>query len=245
MRRFLGLLAALATATALLTRSAGQAVANHVQCGDVITQDTTLDSDLIDCPGDGLVIGADNITLDLNGHTIDGTGLRRIADRQYPYHGGSMEIAWSPDGTKLAFGRTTGQQSDDLMVVNADGSGLTWLASGWAPVWSPNGSKIAFLNELGSFISQQELYVMDADGSHQIRLTRSAGSESDPSCRLTGRRSSSPSATARVSTRSTLTEPDSPSSPTATPDTPDLTARRVVPGRHQDRGREPAVPRRI
>jgi nitrous oxidase accessory protein NosD len=50
------------------------ALATHVQCGDVITQDTTLDSDLIDCPGDGVVIGAGNITLDLAGHTIDGTG---------------------------------------------------------------------------------------------------------------------------------------------------------------------------
>jgi large repetitive protein len=48
------------------------ALAAHVQCGDVIVQDTTLDSDLIDCPNHGIVIGADNITLDLNGHTIDG-----------------------------------------------------------------------------------------------------------------------------------------------------------------------------
>src|SRR5687768_14146307 len=49
------------------------ASATHVQCGDVITQDTTLDSDLVDCPGDGVVIGASGITLDLAGHTIDGT----------------------------------------------------------------------------------------------------------------------------------------------------------------------------
>jgi large repetitive protein len=67
----LALLAALLVAV-LLSLSAGPALANHVQCGDVITQDTTLDSDLIDCPGDGIVIGAPNITLDLNGHTIDG-----------------------------------------------------------------------------------------------------------------------------------------------------------------------------
>ena len=67
-----GLLAVL-TVTALLA-SGGQALANHVQCGDVITEDTTLDSDLIDCPGHGLLIGADNVTLDLNGHTVDGDG---------------------------------------------------------------------------------------------------------------------------------------------------------------------------
>jgi parallel beta-helix repeat protein len=52
----------------------GQARADHVYCGQTITQDTKLDSDLIDCPGDGIVIGADTITLDLNGHTIDGDG---------------------------------------------------------------------------------------------------------------------------------------------------------------------------
>jgi parallel beta-helix repeat protein len=57
---------------ALTLVAAVPARASHVQCGDVITQDTTLDSDLVDCPGDGVVIGADNITLDLNGHTIDG-----------------------------------------------------------------------------------------------------------------------------------------------------------------------------
>jgi Tol biopolymer transport system component len=49
------------------------AAANHVACGDTITQDTTLDSDLVDC-ANGLTIAADNVTLDLGGHKIDGTG---------------------------------------------------------------------------------------------------------------------------------------------------------------------------
>ncbi len=56
----------------LIHLGVGQALASHVSCGATITEDTTLDTDLIDCPGDGLSIGADNITLDLNGHTIDG-----------------------------------------------------------------------------------------------------------------------------------------------------------------------------
>ena len=46
----------------------------HVGCGETITADTTLDNDLLDCPNNGIVIGADNITLDLNGHTIVGNG---------------------------------------------------------------------------------------------------------------------------------------------------------------------------
>lgn len=48
--------------------------ASTVSCGDTITTDTKLANDLIDCPGDGLVIGADDITLDLGGHVIDGDG---------------------------------------------------------------------------------------------------------------------------------------------------------------------------
>lgn len=50
------------------------ALATHVSCGDTITSDTTLDSDLIDCPNNGIIIGAADVTLDLNGHTIDGDG---------------------------------------------------------------------------------------------------------------------------------------------------------------------------
>src|SRR5688572_24588742 len=45
----------------------------NVSCGETITTDTTLANDLTDCPGNGIVIGADDITLDLNGHTVDGT----------------------------------------------------------------------------------------------------------------------------------------------------------------------------
>jgi parallel beta-helix repeat protein len=44
-------------------------------CGDTVTVSTTLRADLRDCPDDGLVIGADGITLDLNGHTVDGDAI--------------------------------------------------------------------------------------------------------------------------------------------------------------------------
>ena len=47
-------------------------LAAPVGCGDTISVDTTLHADLLDCPGHGIVIGADDITLDLNGHVIDG-----------------------------------------------------------------------------------------------------------------------------------------------------------------------------
>ena len=58
-----------ATFALFLALSPGSALAGHVQCGDTITQDTTLDSDL-DCVGTGIAVGADAITLDLDGHTV-------------------------------------------------------------------------------------------------------------------------------------------------------------------------------
>lgn len=42
-------------------------------CGQVITQSITLDSDVGPCPANGLVIGADGITVDLGGHRVFGT----------------------------------------------------------------------------------------------------------------------------------------------------------------------------
>src|SRR5215213_1855095 len=45
-----------------------------LSCGDTITSDTTLHADLTNCQSNGIVIGADDVTLDLNGHTIDGDG---------------------------------------------------------------------------------------------------------------------------------------------------------------------------
>jgi parallel beta-helix repeat protein len=56
----------------LLSVMSSPALATTLTCGATITRDTTLHADLTNCPGDGLVIGADDITLDLNGHTIAG-----------------------------------------------------------------------------------------------------------------------------------------------------------------------------
>jgi hypothetical protein len=41
----------------------------------MVTTNTKLDRSLGNCPGSGIVIGADDITLNLAGHTIDGDGV--------------------------------------------------------------------------------------------------------------------------------------------------------------------------
>jgi parallel beta-helix repeat protein len=71
----LGVLCAAFAVGAFLVPGSGQARANDVSCGETITTSTTLDSDLVNCPNNGVVIGADNITLDLNGHTVSGDGV--------------------------------------------------------------------------------------------------------------------------------------------------------------------------
>lgn len=69
-------LLAAATFALALAPAAQAAKAVHVNCGQTITVDTKLANDLIDCPENGIVIGAEGITLDLNGHTVDGDGAR-------------------------------------------------------------------------------------------------------------------------------------------------------------------------
>jgi parallel beta-helix repeat protein len=46
-----------------------------VQCGEVITESLRVANPLFNCPGNGLVVGAPNVTIDLGGHLIEGTGV--------------------------------------------------------------------------------------------------------------------------------------------------------------------------
>ena len=83
MRRAISVLSATGLALAGSVMFGGPADAAHVQCGSVITQSTTLDSDVGPCPGDGLIVTASNIVLDLNGRRVfaangdgDNAGIR-------------------------------------------------------------------------------------------------------------------------------------------------------------------------
>ena len=70
IRRVVGALGAgMLTLTGMVV-SGEPAAASHIQCGAVITQSISLDGDLGPCPGNGLVVRGNNITIDLRGHRI-------------------------------------------------------------------------------------------------------------------------------------------------------------------------------
>jgi Right handed beta helix region len=79
--RLAGAAVALALGTAAaLGLSAAPAGAVTLQCGDVVTQDTVVDNDIVctEAGAFGVVIGADNITVRFNRHKITGAGATGV-----------------------------------------------------------------------------------------------------------------------------------------------------------------------
>jgi hypothetical protein len=72
-------IAAVGVALSVVAPTEAGAAAPQVHCGQTIRTNIRLTHDLRHCPGDGLVVGANNITINLNGHTLLGSGKRRTA----------------------------------------------------------------------------------------------------------------------------------------------------------------------
>ncbi|HMI98289.1 MAG TPA: hypothetical protein VK488_00475 [Gaiellaceae bacterium] len=73
----------------------------------------------------------------------DGSNLHRLARG---FTGLGREVAWSPDGARIAFQDT----SQRVAVIDAEG-GMPKVVSqeGETPAWSPDGTRIAFLSVTG------------------------------------------------------------------------------------------------
>ncbi len=115
--------------------------------------------------------------------------------------------AWSPDGRRVAFLRADlsyGSISADVYVIDADGSGLTNLTQSpeyydYQPSWSPDGTRIVFSSDRPDpvaaivgrtrlfALSEQNLFIMDADGGNLTQVTSDPGHESSPAWSPDGR----------------------------------------------------------
>ena len=76
----------------------------------------------------------------------------------------------SPDGRSFAFSCFFEGNVSDICVMQPGGAGTTRLTteSGSSPVWSPDGRRIAFQTDRDG---NPEIYVMQADGTEQRRIT--------------------------------------------------------------------------
>ncbi len=95
--------------------------------------------------------------------------------------GGEYLAAWSPDGTRIAFGNQVDAGSGDLYVLDVESGNVTPLVDragfDWAPAWSPDGSTIAFESDAdGSF----DIWSVRTDGTDLRRLTDDGGAENMP-----------------------------------------------------------------
>lgn len=128
----------------------------------------------------------------------DGSGERNLT--QTPGLSDDTNPVWSPDGGKIAFvsqrPNSRGVWSFNIFVVGAQGGPIRRLTNSlWSdsPVWSPDGKRIAFIrrfryppgNQVGD--TTPEIFVMNADGSRERRLTRNTLQESAPDWSRTGK----------------------------------------------------------
>jgi Tol biopolymer transport system component len=92
--------------------------------------------------------------------------------------GNSSRPAWSPDGRKIAFMADYDGGDVEIYVMGADGGNVVQLTDSRGfdgyPAWSPDGVKIAFSSLRDG---DNEIYVMNVDGSEQSNLTRNPDSQ--------------------------------------------------------------------
>ena len=142
--------------------------------------------------GQRIVFDSDEGNFDIFVMNADGSGVTRLTDNSAE----DWFADWSPDGQRIAF-YSTRDGNREIYAMNADGSGQTRLtdndAEDYFPAWSPDGRRIAFHSyrddpdpDDDDYISN--IYVMNADGSVQTRLTDNDAQDWEPSWSPDGRR---------------------------------------------------------
>jgi Tol biopolymer transport system component len=112
----------------------------------------------------------------------DGTGLVRLT----PAGGSDWGPKWSPDGSRIAFRMEVNPVGrSGLAVMNADGSGRSIVSDleikNLDFTWSPDGGRLAFTVRTDFEIGDDDVYVVNVDGSGLRNLTRNPRADMQPS----------------------------------------------------------------
>lgn len=94
------------------TLSAYPVQAAHISCGDVVTSYTKLEADLTCLAGSGIVIGSNNVTVNLNGYTL--TGDPSVAGSYGIDNTGGFDNIKVKDGSIIGF-------EQGIRMINATG----------------------------------------------------------------------------------------------------------------------------
>lgn len=92
-------------------------------------------------------------------------------------------VAWSRDGTKLAFvsQRSGGGSPNEVYVMAADGSNVVRLTNrpgdDSEPNWAPDGGSLAFATDRDGHL---QIYRMNSDGTNPVNLSNNTASDSKP-----------------------------------------------------------------
>lgn len=112
-----------------------------------------------------------------NIYRYGGSGITQLT-----FDGRSYEPAWSPDGRRIAYVRTTGSAGRDIYVMDADGSNPSQKTSGiqlMYPAWSPDGKKLIMAGGAFACVYECAIYLLDLNGAN-AKVDNVAPMGSDP-----------------------------------------------------------------